>query len=97
MNPMITFSAVLAGICPVSRGIPIPHQTFSHTLKTPPTNKPGVLYLCAQTLGAALAGGVLTGVWGQEKAAAYVLPIRFSLHTLTVIASTAEAASSRPP
>ncbi|OAQ70563.1 aquaporin-like protein [Pochonia chlamydosporia 170] len=49
MNPMITFSAVLAGICPVSRG---------------------VLYLCAQTLGASLAGGVLTGVWGQEKAAA---------------------------
>ncbi|KAG8419835.1 hypothetical protein J3458_004669 [Metarhizium acridum] len=29
----------------------------------------GVLYLCAQLLGASLAGGILTGVWGEEKAA----------------------------
>ncbi|KHN96293.1 Aquaporin-like protein [Metarhizium album ARSEF 1941] len=48
MNPLITFSAILAGLCPVPRG---------------------VLYLGGQLLGAALAGAVLTGVWGPDKAA----------------------------
>ncbi|KAK9436310.1 Aquaporin-like protein [Metarhizium brunneum] len=48
INPMITFSAILAGICPLPRG---------------------VLYICGQLLGASLAGGILTGVWGEEKAA----------------------------
>ncbi|PHH87314.1 hypothetical protein CDD83_9041 [Cordyceps sp. RAO-2017] len=46
INPMITFSSILAGLCPVSRG---------------------VLYMCGQTIGAALAGGLLTGVWGRER------------------------------
>ncbi|PHH67672.1 hypothetical protein CDD83_6468 [Cordyceps sp. RAO-2017] len=50
INPMITFSAVLAGLCPVSRG---------------------VLYMCGQTIGAALASGILTGVWGRERLIRY--------------------------
>ncbi|CAM1510683.1 Fc.00g010180.m01.CDS01 [Cosmosporella sp. VM-42] len=47
INPLITFSAIFAGICPLSRGI---------------------LYLCFQTIGAALGGGILAGVWGHERA-----------------------------
>ncbi|KAL7928888.1 aquaporin-like protein [Trichoderma chlorosporum] len=47
VNPMITFSAVLTGLCSVPRGI---------------------LYMCGQTLGGALAGGILLGVWGPERA-----------------------------
>ncbi|KAH7317162.1 aquaporin-like protein [Stachybotrys elegans] len=50
MNPMITFSAMLSGICPVPRGI---------------------LYMCCQTAGAALAGGLLLGVWGRERSIQY--------------------------
>ncbi|CAI4213269.1 unnamed protein product [Parascedosporium putredinis] len=46
LNPLITFSAIIAGICPVSRGI---------------------LYLAGQALGGAIAGGVLTGVYGRER------------------------------
>lgn len=47
LNPMITFSAILTGLCSVPRGI---------------------LYMSAQTLGGALAGGLLLGVWGHERA-----------------------------
>ncbi|KAL7955600.1 aquaporin-like protein [Trichoderma compactum] len=47
LNPMITFSAILTGLCSVPRGI---------------------LYMCAQTLGGALAGGILLGVWGPKRA-----------------------------
>ncbi|KAL1411446.1 hypothetical protein Q8F55_002402 [Vanrija albida] len=50
INPVITFSTVICGICPVSRGI---------------------IYMCFQTLGAALGGGILRGVWGLELARAY--------------------------
>jgi glycerol uptake facilitator-like aquaporin len=47
MNPLITFTAMLCGLCPVPRA---------------------VLYLIAQTTGAALAGGMLLGSWGRERA-----------------------------
>ncbi|UKZ74480.1 hypothetical protein TrVFT333_002149 [Trichoderma virens FT-333] len=47
LNPMISFSAILTGLCSVPRGI---------------------LYMCGQTLGGALAGGILLGVWGPERA-----------------------------
>ncbi|RFU81159.1 hypothetical protein TARUN_1068 [Trichoderma arundinaceum] len=47
LNPMITFSAVLTGLCSVPRGI---------------------LYMAGQTLGGALAGGILLGVWGRQRA-----------------------------
>ncbi|KAL6857350.1 aquaporin-like protein [Trichoderma novae-zelandiae] len=47
LNPTITFSAILTGLCSVPRGI---------------------LYLFAQTIGGALAGGLLLGVWGRERA-----------------------------
>ncbi|WOO81147.1 putative aquaporin TIP4-1 [Vanrija pseudolonga] len=50
INPVITFSTILCGICPVSRG---------------------VLYMIFQIAGAALAGGVLRGVWGLELARTY--------------------------
>ncbi|KAK0732163.1 aquaporin-like protein [Lasiosphaeris hirsuta] len=45
LNPMITFSTMLTGLCPWPRG---------------------VLYMCAQTAGAAVGGGVLTGIWGRQ-------------------------------
>jgi glycerol uptake facilitator-like aquaporin len=47
MNPLITFSAMICGLCPISRG---------------------VLYLTAQTIGAALAGGCVIGSVGHGKA-----------------------------
>ncbi|KAK5661082.1 hypothetical protein OQA88_10972 [Cercophora sp. LCS_1] len=46
LNPLISFSTMLTGICPLPRA---------------------VLYICGQTLGACIAGGVLTGVWGRER------------------------------
>ncbi|KAM0254629.1 hypothetical protein ACHAQJ_006597 [Trichoderma viride] len=49
INPLITFSAVLTGLCSVPRG---------------------VLYLVGQTVGGALAGGILLGIWGRERATA---------------------------
>jgi glycerol uptake facilitator-like aquaporin len=47
LNPMITFAAMICGLCPASRG---------------------VIYMIAQTIGAALAGGLLLGSWGQDRA-----------------------------
>ncbi|KAF5134216.1 putative aquaporin PIP-type 7a [Metarhizium anisopliae] len=64
INPMITFSAILAGICPLPRGSAKRPPFY---LANPATV--GVLYICGQLLGASLAGGILTGVWGEEKAA----------------------------
>ncbi|KAK7978494.1 MIP transporter [Apiospora saccharicola] len=48
INPMITWTTMLCGLCPVPRA---------------------VLYMMAQTTGAALAGGFLVGSWGLDKAA----------------------------
>lgn len=48
-------------------------------------NKPpsvGILYMCAQTLGGALAGGILLGVWGPKRATRYVYPACSNLVTL---------------
>ncbi|KAH6607031.1 hypothetical protein Trco_003344 [Trichoderma cornu-damae] len=50
INPMITYSAVLTGLCSVPRGL---------------------LYMAGQTLGGALAGGILLGVWGPERATSF--------------------------
>ncbi|KAL7786977.1 aquaporin-like protein [Trichoderma ceciliae] len=50
LNPLITFSAVLTGLCSVPRGL---------------------LYITGQTLGGALAGGILLGIWGRERATAF--------------------------
>ncbi|KAE8381780.1 hypothetical protein BDV26DRAFT_289208 [Aspergillus bertholletiae] len=33
----------------------------------------GTIYICAQTLGAALGGGILTGVWGRARSIEQVL------------------------
>ncbi|KAL7922905.1 aquaporin-like protein [Trichoderma austrokoningii] len=49
MNPLITFAAMLTGLCSVPRGI---------------------LYIVGQTAGGALAGGILLGIWGKERAIA---------------------------
>ncbi|KAK5658434.1 hypothetical protein OQA88_1823 [Cercophora sp. LCS_1] len=46
LNPFITLSAMLVGICPVSRA---------------------TLYILAQTIGAAAAGGLLYGIWGPTR------------------------------
>jgi hypothetical protein len=32
----------------------------------------GVVLISAQTLGGALAGGVLRGIWGEERAVSFV-------------------------
>ncbi|KAK3353953.1 aquaporin-like protein [Lasiosphaeria hispida] len=45
LNPMITFSTMLTGLCPWPRGF---------------------LYMCAQTAGGAVGGGVLAGIWGRQ-------------------------------
>lgn len=42
----------------------------------------GILYMCAQTLGGALAGGILLGVWGPKRATRYVYPACSNLVTL---------------
>jgi hypothetical protein len=34
---------------------------------------PGILYMCGQTLGAALAGGVLAGIWGYARSIEYII------------------------
>jgi glycerol uptake facilitator-like aquaporin len=47
LNPMVTFTSMLCGLCPVPRA---------------------VLYMIAQTIGAVLAGGMLLGSWGKERA-----------------------------
>lgn len=62
INPVITFSTILCGICPVSRG--------EHVAKFR-TDPKGVLYMICQVIGAALAGGILRGVWGIELAKTY--------------------------
>ncbi|KAK0642857.1 aquaporin-like protein [Cercophora newfieldiana] len=49
VNPMITFSTLLTGLCPLPRAI---------------------IYMSAQILGAAVGGGLLIGVLGQERAIA---------------------------
>jgi hypothetical protein len=36
---------------------------------------PGVLYIAGQTLGAAVAGGLLAGTWGYERSVQSVLSI----------------------
>jgi glycerol uptake facilitator-like aquaporin len=51
MNPLITFTAMLCGLCPISRG---------------------VLYLTAQTIGAALAGGCVIGSVGHKRAVSHM-------------------------
>ncbi|KAK8039968.1 aquaporin- Major intrinsic protein family [Apiospora rasikravindrae] len=51
INPMITWTTMLCGLCPVPRAL---------------------LYMVAQTAGAALAGGILVGSWGSAKAARYL-------------------------
>lgn len=63
LNPMITFSAMCSGLCPIARG-----RTWSHPLHPQANTVPGVLYLIAQLIGSALAGGILIGVWGFERA-----------------------------
>ncbi|KAL2114046.1 hypothetical protein VUR80DRAFT_1049 [Thermomyces stellatus] len=47
LNPLVSFSAIISGVLPVSRGI---------------------LYLLGQALGGAVAGGVLAGVYGRDRA-----------------------------
>ncbi|SPN96496.1 related to aquaporin [Cephalotrichum gorgonifer] len=47
LNPMVTFSSIITGLCPLSRG---------------------TLYICAQTAGSALAGGIIIGIYGRERA-----------------------------
>lgn len=49
LNPLITWSTVLAGLCPVPRGC---------------------IYILFQMLGAAVAGGLLLGTWGDAKTVA---------------------------
>ncbi len=71
LNPLITFTTFLCGLCPAPRGkgfpcsrclLPyglVPALTFILEL--------AILYICAQTLGGALAGGMLLASWGQER------------------------------
>ncbi|KAM7201881.1 aquaporin-like protein [Rhypophila sp. PSN 637] len=50
MNPMITFTTILCGLTPVSRG---------------------TILIAAQTLGGAMAGGLILGSLGRDRATAY--------------------------
>jgi hypothetical protein len=62
---------------PVTRYSPLRPNQFSHLSKRriaisrARLTVTGVLYMCSQTLGAAVAGAVLIYVWGPEKAARY--------------------------
>ncbi|KND89902.1 Aquaporin PIP2-7 [Tolypocladium ophioglossoides CBS 100239] len=56
----VLLSLFIYATAPASGGHINPMITFSAIIA-------GVLYMCAQTLGAALAGGLLTGVWGYER------------------------------
>ncbi|KAH6626783.1 aquaporin-like protein [Chaetomium sp. MPI-SDFR-AT-0129] len=51
LNPMITFTTILCGLTPVSRGVAL---------------------IVAQVLGGILAGGVLFGCWGRDKAISHM-------------------------
>ena len=69
INPLISFSAMLAGICPVPRGMPRLQTIHTLTVLRPDfSGCLGVLYICGQIAGAALGGGLLLGVWGAERA-----------------------------
>ncbi|KAI9147359.1 putative aquaporin TIP2-1 [Paramyrothecium foliicola] len=65
MNPMITFSAMISGICPVPRGLFCLKNL--HTCEANDKGE-GIIYLIGQTTGSALAGGLLRGTWGRERA-----------------------------
>ncbi|KAH0531367.1 hypothetical protein TsFJ059_000207 [Trichoderma semiorbis] len=44
------------------------HTAEEQGLKRAQQPMEGILYMCAQTLGGALAGGILLGVWGPKRA-----------------------------
>lgn len=68
LNPLITYSTVLTGLSGFARGnqpwpFGLPLTTSIHAKP-----RPGLLYIAAQTMGAALTGGILRGVFGPERA-----------------------------
>jgi len=72
VNPMITFSTLLTGLCPLPRGelpfvLDVPQVCRQPGLVPYMYNPTAIIYLCAQTLGAAIGGGLLIGVLGSER------------------------------
>lgn len=72
LNPTITLSAVLAGICPAARGRYgwIQYVDFASIAEYLAL---GFFYLCGQLLGSALASGLLMGIFGRQSAVRYGL------------------------
>ncbi len=77
LNPTITWTTMLCGLCPASRGrvslpysCPPPQLPLFRPVYVLSNDVPaGVLYILFQTLGGALGGGLLRGSWGYERAA----------------------------
>ncbi|KFA68151.1 hypothetical protein S40285_08835 [Stachybotrys chlorohalonatus IBT 40285] len=70
LNPLVTFSAVLSGFCPLPRGskplaMAVADERDADYFET------GVLYLGGQVAGSAVAGGLLMATWGRGRAVRY--------------------------
>ncbi|PTB44814.1 uncharacterized protein TrAFT101_000285 [Trichoderma asperellum] len=70
ISNLVMISTFIYAVAPASGGHINPTITFASVLTGLCPVPRGILYMIGQTAGGALAGGILLGIWGEERAKA---------------------------